>query len=444
MTIEYRYLAPLDVLFMRGNRLFGDPGSFGEALIPPWPSLAAGALRSRMLIDDEIDPVEFALGLEEHPELGTPDRPGSFTLTGFHLARRMANGTVEALLPLPADLVAVSHPTGALEVRAMVPVLPDALHGITTSNPCSRLAVLPEPERAKPTAGYWLTGDGWRAYLAGRVPNGDRDLVATSELWHLDPRMGVGLDSATRRAADGRLFSTQAVALVQRGYRIGTDRNTKEVRHADYDVGFLTAVAGANPPTSGTVRFGADGRAAAVQVATTEMVEPDYAAIVSAGRCRLVLTAPGLFAHTPAMDGTTTVTIGPATADGAVATSRPTITSGTATTNVTEMPAGWLPTGTEVTADGSLRFELHGVRGQLVCAAVPRFEVISGWDLAQWQPKSAQRACPSGTVWWLDALEATPEALRKLAAEGLWRDPCDDPHRRAEGFNRVAIAAWSA
>ena len=54
-SVETRFLEPLDVLFLRGNKLFGDPGSFGESLIPPWPSVVAGALRSRMLADDRVD-----------------------------------------------------------------------------------------------------------------------------------------------------------------------------------------------------------------------------------------------------------------------------------------------------------------------------------------------------------------------------------------------------
>nr|WP_242476892.1 type III-B CRISPR module-associated Cmr3 family protein [Halochromatium glycolicum] len=79
---------------------------------------------------------------------------------------------------------------------------------------------------------------------------------------------------------------------------------------------------------------------------------------------------------------------------------------------------------------------------RLVSAAVPRAQVVSGWDLANWRPKPAQRAAPSGSVYWLDALEATPQALGKLAAEGLWPDPCDAPQRRPEGFNRFTFAVW--
>jgi len=38
---------------------------------------------------------------------------------------------------------------------------------------------------------------------------------------------------------------------------------------------------------------------------------------------------------------------------------------------------------------------------------------------------------------------AAVAALRKLAESGLWRDPGENTQRRAEGFNRLALAAWS-
>ena len=43
-----------------------------------------------------------------------------------------------------------------------------------------------------------------------------------------------------------------------------------------------------------------------------------------------------------------------------------------------------------------------------------------------------------------DELKASPDALRQLAERGLWSASCEDEARRAEGFNRVQIAAWPA
>ena len=92
--------------------------------------------------------------------------------------------------------------------------------------------------------------------------------------------------------------------------------------------------------------------------------------------------------------------------------------------------------------DAALRLDLHGVTGQLVCAAVPRAEVVSGWDLARAQPKAAERVAPSGSVYWIDDLIATPEQLRKLAEHGLWDDETHNASRLAEGFNRFTFAAY--
>lgn len=402
---ETRFIEPLDVLFLRGNKLFGDPGSYGEALIPPWPSAAAGALRSRLLADAGVDLAAFARGDIDHPELGTPRRPGPFTVTAFHLARRGADGVVEPLYAPPADLVLSRDVEGKSQARALTPTPLPTGEGpkpgvILSSAPLPWLPVLAEPQRGKPESGYWLTAAGWRDYLAGQVPAAGH-WVNASELWAIDPRVGVGLDADARRAADGKLFSVQAVAM-----RPG--------------IGFLAQVAGAALPRTGTLRLGGDGRAAALSSVEVDWPEPDYAAIAAAARCRLVLTTPGLFSSLPS---------------GEPALSRVEGTRGV-------RAGGWLPAGVTRADDGGYGFDLHGVKGRLICATVARPEVVSGWDLAQWQPKPAQRFAPAGSVYWLDELTATPESLRSLVRQGLWLPGNTEHGRRAEGFNRVRLAAW--
>jgi CRISPR-associated protein Cmr3 len=435
MTMTSCFIEPLDVLFLRGNKLFGDPGSYGESLVPPWPSVAAGALRSRMLADDRSDFNAFARGEVTHPTLGMPTEPGSFSVAAFHLARRFADGRVELLFAPPADLV-IGESDGSPVVRSLTPnaieirnplppgegrvrangsnvstALPQALSApgphpnpspageglnstqlaikacIQSSFPLALLPVLAETKRSKSAGGYWLSEAGWKKYLAGETPAA-ADLVKSSALWAIDHRVGVGLDAEQRRAADGKLFSVQAVAM-------------KKAEHgAGFDVGFLAAISGADLPKGGLLRLGGDGRAAALHDTAVTLPETDYTAIAQHRRCRIVLTTPGIFAE------------------------------------------GWLPTGVTRQDDGSLHFALHGVRGRLVCAAVPRFDTISGWDLAEHKPKPAQRVAPIGSVYWLDELDATAESLGKLAAAGLWGEPCEDAVRRAEGFNRFAFAAY--
>lgn len=373
-AVEYRFIEPLDVLFLRGNKLFGDPGSYGECLIPPWPSVAAGAIRSRMLVDDAVDLAAFGRSQIEHPTLGTPAKPGSFTLAGCYMARRQ-DGKMQILLPPPADLVISKARSGALEVKRLSP----QVISLQSSFPLAMLPLLAQgAERSKPESGYWLTQEGWEAYLQGQVPAVEQ-LVHSSNLWSFDVRVGIGMSAATRSVEEGKLFSAQAVAM-QPG------------------VGFVAGVSGAQTPKDGLLRLGGDGRAATIEQADINLPQPDYQAIASARRCRVVLTSPGLF------------------------------------------PEGWKLPGTD--ADNRVALS-GGIKARLVSAAVPRAETLSGWDLAKSRPKPAQRVAPTGSVYWLDEMQATPEALGKLVENGLWGEQCEDPARRAEGFNRVSLAVWS-
>jgi CRISPR-associated protein Cmr3 len=382
MTTEYRFLEPLDVLFLRGNKLFGDPGSFGESLVPPWPSVPAGALRSMLLANDGVDFSAFAAGDVEHPVLGTPRKPGSFNLVAFDLAGRDTRGNVLTFRAPPADVLISKRENGELLVQRLQP---HALgNGIACSAPLPLLPVLPQKERSKAAGGYWLKQTGWMKYLAGETPTSN-DLAAATELWQIDPRVGVGLDVQKRTATDGRLFSTQAVAMRKRG----SDASS-------LDIGFLVGCTGAALPERAVVRLGGDGRGAALCKAAPELPKIDFDAIARARRCRLVLTTPGIF------------------------------------------PDGWKLPG----MDGDNVLHLSGMTARVTCAAVARAEVISGWDLAHNHPKSARRAAPTGSVYWLDDLDATPEALCTLMHDGLWTATSLDAQRRAEGFNRFTFAVY--
>lgn len=276
---------------------------------------------------------------------------------------------------------------------------------LPSSFPLDQLPVLAQgAKRSKPESGYWLTQAGWQTYLNGETPEATK-LVNSSQLWTFDARVGIGMNEATRSVEEGKLFSTQAVVMHKQGNRIKDDKQTNDLQEADsvadYDVGFVVAVSGATPPADGLLRLGGDGRAASIQPVNIALPEPDYKTIASTKRCRIVLTSPGLF------------------------------------------PDGWkLPI-----TDSDNRVTLPGgITAKLVSAAVPRAEVVSGWDLAKWEPKAAQRVASTGSVYWLDELEASSgsieDALRKLAVTGLWGEPCEDAGRRAEGFNRCAMGVW--
>ena len=384
--IVYRFIEPLDVLFLRGNHLFGDAGQHGQALVPPWPSVVAGALRSRMLADaTSVDFEAFKTGSKPAgalgEALGTPADPGTFELAGLWLARS-TEGQVQRYYPVPSDVLKLAGKLHRLRPRELP---------LVSSANLPQVPVLQSEKITKAEGGWLLNELGWQAWLHDQPLDAEQHAQPTSTLYALDERLGIALDSNSRTAADGALYTAAAVAM-----------------HSDS--GFVCAVRGVDDalvPASGLVRLGGDGRAAAISKVPSpgptfanHSGEPTNLA-VRRDRFKLVLTTPGVFEH------------------------------------------GWKLPGLQ--PDN----EWHGPDGctaRLVCAAVSRAETISGWDLAQWAPKPAQRVAPTGSVYWFENFQGDPAALGMLVESGLWGLPGQnsDALRRAEGFNNVAVAAWTA
>lgn len=371
------FIEPLDVLVLRGNKLFADAGSHGEALMPPWPSVAAGALRSRMLADANVDPSAFAAGKVEldaalQAALGSVANPGAFRVAHFGLARRLRtpkDAAIEALLPLPADIIVSEDGQAA-------PLRPTELNpAVASGYPLPLTPVLQQAAPGKPKGGLWLTAAGIRAWQTGAGLQA-KHWLAASELWALDSRLGIALEAGRATVVEGQLYTSEAVAL-----------------HPD--VGFLVRVAGAQGllPSDGLLRFGGDGHAASLGACTAGLPSCDAAALAKAGRFRLLLTSPGIFAD------------------------------------------GWRLPGT----DDRGRWHFHGASARLASAVLPRLETLSGWDIARRQPKAALRAVPAGSVYWLDDFQGDPAALDALTEQGL---ALDDAARRAEGFNNCLLAEW--
>jgi CRISPR-associated protein Cmr3 len=382
---ETRFIAALDVLFPRGNKLFGDAGQHGEAQMPPWPSLAAGAIRSRMLADDTIELSRFANGQKPTGRLGevlgTPMEPGSFRLAWFSLAHRNGDA-VEPIVPLPADLVARSEKANLLYLNPRV-----VSERLNASHSTPQLALLCQEKDSKPEGGVWLNGAGLASYLRGEAIQKAPHTTTKSCLWATDPRLGIALDPIKRAAQEGLLYTTEGIALHQ-------------------DVGFLAVITGADSvvPKDGLIRLGGDGRGARIELCETKFPDPDWDRIGREKRFRVILATPGLFEN------------------------------------------GWRIPGL---ADDGTWSGAAGLSARLVSAAVPRAQVVSGWDLARRKPKPALRAAPAGSVYWFEAPD-TDEAvlireLRRLVSEGLGCiSQYPDKTRITEGFNNVMVANWVA
>lgn len=385
---EYHFLQPLDVLYLRGNRLFGDSSATGEAVMPPWPSLAAGALRSQLLANHGVDVGQFAenktaLSDTLAQSLGTPDQPGDFRISHFLLGRFdvTAAKLVDVYWPLPADVIITANENGTKHIHALEPHhLSDT---IQSSAPCEQIPILRTDKQVKPEGGLWLNSAGMQAWLNGEVMKADH-LVETRTLWHIDSRLGIALDAQARTTSDGQLYTVDAVAL-------------------NPNIGFLAGVCGCGKllPENGVLRLGGDGRAARHSAIEWQAPRSNWGQIEGDQRFKLLLSTPGLFKQ------------------------------------------GWLLPG--MTAhDGGYIWKTADFSARLVTAAINRAETISGWDIAENKPKPALKAVSTGSVYWFDRFEGDVSALEKLVEKSLFDiDAYPDRKRRVEGFNNIQIGSWA-
>ena len=397
-TTQY-FIQPLDVLYLRGNKLFGDPGSYGKIVIPPWPSVFAGAIRTSLICERGYDPIKFGKSeITNDPELGTPENPGTFKLTGLQLAKRSRIDNqyeYEKLFPLPNDLVVFwNTPQTKQRICRMKPC--SISDQVLTSSVTPCMPVLARKKLGKPSSIlYYLDSSGWSNHLNGNEVLPER-IVSNQDLWKIEDRIGIGLNANTRSVNDGNLFTTQAVSM--RKYEHG---GTKP-----FDAGFVVEIAGAELPDKMIIKLGGDGRGAILtKINQDDLVtginQPTeiFSRIKSEGKCRIILTSPGIF------------------------------------------PNGWTPTNSE-SADTRLQFEMGGITATLDCAAVSRPEVISGFDMANNCPKPALRVAPTGSVYWLNNIHSTTDLLVQLVQNGLWTSTKDNPPRQVEGFNRFVFATY--
>jgi len=342
-------------------------------VMPPWPSTFAGALASKALAEAAL--VADVAARPESAEAVLEELLGSgHGVLGTGLLKEG-----EPVFPLPTDLTVLEGP------RA-VPVKPKRLgefDGAASSIATPALPVLTDPDRSKPRSEYWLGIEGLRCHLAGEPPGPDH-LVPVKDLWKMDARLGIALQHGTRTAAQGLLYTTDAVCLTP-GVRILVGFRSAEALHG------------------GLLRLGGDGRGAVVETVPDAVAEK----LRDLGRpergwrgFRMVLATPGIF------------------------------------------PEGWLPPGR--CEDGL--YGLCGVTARLEAARVGRYAVVSGWDLARQKPKKAVRVVPAGSVYWFSVRSGDTSALEELYDNGLWsliRENERDPARRREGFNRVWFGYWN-
>jgi CRISPR-associated protein Cmr3 len=398
-------LTPDDVLFFRDGR----PSTQGDdhylrSLFPPLPSTLYGAVRTRRLLDKEIelqgldDAATWSQRVDSlQDEIGPWGGFGSLELRGPWLLRGD-----EALLPAPFDLALVlEEPTrnagneGELEEEDTPPRiatvlryrLPDApppagqwSHALSlpalyerTGDAWREWKTPSSEQEPELPAGWFLKPAGVRLWMDGRLPEPGH-FVHARELWMDELRTGVGLEEARRSSKDGQLYTFGFVRL-----RPGVG------------IGFETR--GTVLKACGGVLLGGEGRTARLETGPPFPV-PD-APRLSGPRFRISFSTPALSA------------------------------------------TGAYPPGFPAAS----KAEWEGYPCQLLSAIVRGSMAVGGWDLARKRAKPLRRAVPPGSVHFLKASD--PGAANDLATKlhGSSRSDFAEEHLSRQGFGLTLVAA---
>lgn len=388
---------PRDPLIARDGR----PSALGrfESLVFPYPSVLAGAARTRMA---------SPRGTFEHPD---PKRLLDIPVHGPLLAEiseEEEDGPATLLAPAPSDALVYPAEEGAKSGEVILHRLrPRPLTDGTAVDSLAGRGLAPieadEPVRGKPYGApprFWKWSEFERWLLASegtsrlaieklgvvRFPEERRAHLA------MQPGERVGEEGALFETAGHRFLLGPERALPPRRFalalRAGTGEGGLALRREVAPLGGERRLARWRPDTEGW----------------PDPPEGLFEEIAATGRARLVLLSPALFSG------------------GAL--------------------PGW--------NGGTLPIEgCEGVTATVRGAVVSRAEVVSGWDLSadngpgrkRGRPKPTRRLAPAGSVYFLD-LHGTAER-RRAWCENVWLAPVSDgPQDRRDGFGLAALGVW--
>lgn len=219
-------LEPVDTLFFRGAEgMEAGENHEVDTMFPPLPDTICGALRSAVMVQNQINPADFLntpAGYTHLPLLGTPERPG-FSVTGPLFMVKD-----EPLFPAPANwfvdkkVLRNTADGGSIQVETSRPLVSTPLGlcgGASTPFWIHRPAAL----NLVPLVGYWVTAgtiqtagkDKFNLTLyrdIGSIAPGVPALIEPGVLFCREARTGIALTD-DRTARQGHLYSSVHIRM---------------------------------------------------------------------------------------------------------------------------------------------------------------------------------------------------------------------------------------
>lgn len=394
-------IEPRDPLIVRDGRPFGADiaGARARSLDFPFPSTTTGGVRTRH---------GLARGGDFNAALIAEVKFKS--VRGPLLVELGDDGEIaDWMMPAPADALWFEHDPADCKHAVLRPLVPLRLRDNEHTNLEGDLCPvgLTKPDSRKPF-GYaprywhWETFDQW---LKGSQAFTTVEKHAVADIGHNGPtaeeRTHVGIAPDTQTAAEGALYQTRGLEFTE---SIGPERLLTAQRLA------LAVTTDADPLASGLAPLGGERRLVNWRESAKSLPGCPLeirSKIQETAACRVVLLTPAHF------------------------------TSGFRPT--------WL-------------LKSHvGVTAELKAAAVPRAQVVSGWDFdrqygkkGEGRAKPTRRLAPAGSVYFLK-LTGSGDAIEKWVDDEMWMKCVSDDRQdgeasdqdRKDGFGLAALGAWS-
>ncbi|SFQ19879.1 type III-B CRISPR module-associated protein Cmr3 [Caldicoprobacter faecalis] len=350
-------ITPLDTLFFRSGRPFTmGENSWADAVFPPFPGTLYSAIRSFLIFRyGKLEDFYNGLLKEDVKRVvGTPCQKGSLKLKGIFL---YSNNNENPLFLAPKDVVEDSE-KGKLYCLDYLKKPPLMVSDYKLSD----ILVWKKNEKAE-TTDYWLTVEGFKKYLKGEKDifeiRGKRNLKRMyrekSELFVLEPKVGIKRDPYTLTSEEGYLYRISLVRLKK-------------------DVALIAEVEGVEDfPEEGVFQLGGEGKA----VKFEKLKNGDDGGVAELedlrrmefdlrnGYFKLYLATPAIFEK------------------------------------------GWLPRWIDENDDYEGKYEYNGleIKLKLMACAIGRALPVGGWDIYRGQPKPMRKAVPAGSVYYFKVLE---------------------------------------
>ena len=227
------FLEPNEPLLFRTGRPFdaGESG-YAETLFPPTPDTIQGAIRAAIACHwDQSKTLEEIFAQPEVLDLiGDRQGYGRFRLTGLALGRRTTGNSIERLFPPPAHLLQLVDQGG----KSQIYLVPEQRANLTSDLPDHSFYLFPHPapdSKLEPLRG-WLTESGLSKILRARAELASGEFVPAYEIYRHEPRLGIGMQNATKTTREGLLYQTQMIRMMP-GYGFVADLRLSKTAEQD-------------------------------------------------------------------------------------------------------------------------------------------------------------------------------------------------------------------